>query len=138
MKTLHHAEYYANELTKNSQIFKSLTDIDIMFQDNQEFVSQAKKELFSERIYVYDTKGKPFELPVGSTVIDFAYKQGSIVGNTMTTAIVNEEYVSVDYVLQNQDRVKIITDNLAYGPKIEWEEKAQTTRAKSKIREFNP
>ena len=54
----------------------------------------------------------------------------------MVSAIVNDEHVSVDHVLNNKDRVRIITDDLSYGPREEWIDMAKTTHAKRKIKEF--
>ncbi len=45
--------------------------------------------------------------------------------------------VALDYKLQNKDRVKIMTDLKAFGPKLDWQEKVKTTKAKRLIREFN-
>ena len=70
------------------------------------------------------------ELPKGSTIIDFAYKIHSEVGNTMTKAKVNGISVDLDYVLKNKDRVQIITDPLSNGPSKDWLDKAITTYAK--------
>ena len=55
----------------------------------------------------------------------------------MIGAIVNEEPVTLDYKLQNKDRVKIMTDPRAFGPRLEWQNKAKTERAKRLIKEFN-
>lgn len=126
-----------SDLKEKYQFFKSLTEINTTFGDNQDFVNQVKKELFSDKVYVYNCKGEIIELPKGSTTIDFAYKIRTDMGNTMVGAIINDEYVSIDYVLQNKDRVKIITDNLSFGPREEWIEKVKTTKAKRKIRDFN-
>lgn len=125
------------ELKNKYQFFKSLVEINHVFGDNQEFVLQVKKELFSDKVYVYTSKGDILELPKGSTPIDFAYKIHTNIGNTMVASIVNDEYVPIDYQLKNKDRVKIITDELSYGPREDWIEKATTTHAKRKIREFN-
>ena len=125
------------DLKAKFQFFKSLTEINSMFGDNQDFVRQVKIELFSDRIYVYTTKGDIIELPKGSTPIDFAYKIHTDIGNTMVGAFVNDEYVPVDYSLNNKDRVRIVTDDLSYGPREDWVDKAQTTYAKRKIKEFN-
>jgi len=125
------------DLKNKYQFFKSLTEINAMFGDNQEFVSQVKSELFSDKIYVYTTNGEIIELPKGSTPIDFAYKIHTDIGNTMVASVVNDEYVPVDYQLKNKDRVRIITDNLSFGPREDWIEKAQTSHAKRKIKEFN-
>ena len=125
------------DLKKKFQFFKSLTEINSMFQDNQQFVLQVKNELFADKIYVYTTKGDIIELPAHSTPIDFAYKLNTDIGNTMVGAFVNDEYVPVDYKLKNKDRVRIVTDDLSYGPRVEWIDKAQTSLAKKKIKEFN-
>ena len=55
----------------------------------------------------------------------------------MVGAIVNDEYVPVDYTLKNKDRVRIITDDLSFGHREDWIDKAHTSYAKKKIREFN-
>lgn len=125
------------ELKDKYQFFTSLVEMDKVFGDNKEFVYQVKKELFSNKIYVYTTKGEIIELPKGATAIDFAYKIHTDVGNTMVAAIVNDEYVDVDKPLNNKDRVRIITDDLSFGPREDWENKAVTTYAKRRIREFN-
>jgi len=125
------------DLKSKYQFFKSLTEINAMFGDNSEFVAQVKTELFSDKVYVYTTKGDIIELPKGSTPIDFAYKLGTDIGNTMVQAVVNDEYVSNNYQLKNKDRVRIITDVLSFGPREDWISIAQTTHAKRKILEFS-
>lgn len=124
------------ELKDKYQFFTSLVEMDKVFGDNKEFVYQVKKELFSNKIYVYTTKGEIIELPKGATAIDFAYKIHTDVGNTMVAAIVNDEYVDIDKPLNNKDRVRIITDDLSFGTREDWEDKAVTTYAKRRIREF--
>ena len=126
-----------DDLKQKFQFFKSLTEINSMFGDNQQFVNQVKAELFADRVYVYTTKGDIIELPKGATPIDFAYKIHTDIGNTMVGVFVNDEFVPIDYVLHNKDRVRIVTDELSYGPRIDWIDKAQTSLAKRKIKEFS-
>ena len=126
-----------DELKQKFQFFKSLTEINSMFGDNQEFVAQVKSELFADKVYVYTTKGNIIELPKGATVIDFAYKIHTDIGNTMVGAFVNDEFVPVDYVLHNKDRVRIVTNDFSFGPREDWINKVQTSLAQRKIREFN-
>ncbi len=52
-----------NDLKQKFQFFKSLTEINSMFGDNQQFVNQVKNELFADKVYVYTTKGDIIELP---------------------------------------------------------------------------
>lgn len=124
------------DLKSKFQFFKSLTEINSMFGDNQQFVNQVKCELFSDKVYVYTTSGETIELPKGATPIDFAYKIHTDIGNTMVGVFVNDEYVPIDYVLKNKDRVRIVTDDLSYGPREDWIEKVQTSHARKKIKEF--
>ena len=124
------------DLKSKFQFFKSLTEINSMFGDNQQFVNQVKCELFSDKVYVYTTSGETIELPKGATPIDFAYKIHTDIGNTMVGVFVNDEYVPIDYVLKNKDRVRIVTDDLSYGPREDWIKKAQTSHARKKIKEF--
>ena len=125
------------DLKNKYQFFKSLTEINTAFGDNQEFITQIKTELFSDKIYVYTTKGEIIELPKGATTIDFAYKIHTDIGNKMIGAIVNNENVPPEYELQNKDRVKIVTSELREIPPKEWINKARTTREKRRIREVN-
>ena len=124
------------DLRSKFQFFKSLTEINDMFRDNQEFITQVKVELLSEKVYVYTSSGDIIELPIGSTPIDFAYKLDEKLGNTMVGAYVNDENVPVDYRLISKDRVRIITNELSDGPKEDWIGKAKTSLAKQKILEF--
>ena len=126
-----------NDLKQKFQFFKSLVEINSMFSDNKDFVNQVKVELFTDKIYVYTTKGDVVELPKGATPIDFAYKIGTNLGNTMVGAFVNDEYVPVNYILKNKDRIRIVTDELSYGHRDDWVEMAHTSLAKRKIKEFN-
>ena len=124
------------DLRSKYQFYNSLLEINQAFGDNLEFVNQVKRELFSEKVYVYTTKGETIELPKGSTPIDFAYQISRDLGNTMFQAVVNDKNVPVDYELKNKDRVRIITDDLSFGPKSEWIDKVKTTKAKRMIKEF--
>lgn len=123
------------DLKEKYQFFKSLTEINSAFGDNQEFITQIKREVFSDKIYVHTTKGEVIELPIGSTPIDFAYKIHTDLGNKIKEVLVNEEKVSIFSELKNKDRIEILTDETLDAPKREWLEKVKTTHAKRKIRE---
>lgn len=129
-------EKMQQDLKDKYQFFKSLSEINTTFGDNQEFLTQIKRELFTDKIYVYTTKGDIIELPKGSTPIDFAYRIHTDIGNSMIGAIVNDDKVSIYDELHNKDRVRIITSKLSMGPGRDWEDRAQTTNAKRKIRDF--
>ena len=130
------ARYVMQEKLRNKfQFFKSLAEIDTMFTDNQDFVEQVKTELFARNVYAYTLSGSIVELPKGSTIIDYAYKIDPENAHKMVDAIVNDEPTSINYVIQNKDRIKIITSEFFQGPLPEWEKSATTAYARKRIKE---
>ena len=57
-----------DKLRNKFQFYKSLKDIDDNFDDNKEFIDMVKKELFSDMICVYCSKGEVIQLPKGSSM----------------------------------------------------------------------
>lgn len=130
------ARYVMQEKLKNRfQFFKSLTEIDTMFTDNQDFVEQVKNQLFVNNVYAYTPSGSVVELPKGSTVIDYAYKIDPENAHKIVDAIVNDEPASIYYEIKNKDRIKIITSELSLGPMDDWENSATTAYARKRIKE---
>ncbi len=124
------------DLEKNFQFFKSIEELDSNIADNIEFLKLIKRELFSDNVYVRTSRGEIIELPNSATPIDFAYKIHSELGNTMIAAVVNDEIVPFDYQLQNNDRVRIITDSSVYIDRKPWLDFVVTTHARKKINEY--
>ena len=51
------------KLAEEFQFYKSLKQINKKFEDNAEFVKQVKRELFSDKVYVYAQNGEIIDLP---------------------------------------------------------------------------
>jgi GTP pyrophosphokinase len=106
--------------------------------DNKEFMRAVKTDLdlFTEQVYCFTPTGDVKVLPAGSTPIDFAYLIHTAVGNRLIGAKVNGRQVTIDYKLQNGDRVEIITAPNAKGPSRDWLNIVKSTQAKTKINQW--
>ena len=118
------------------QFFRSIIELKNEEPNEEEFVKSVKEDMFKENVYTFTPNGDVIELPVGSTPIDFAYKVHSSVGDKMVGAIVNGSIVPLDYVLEDNDIVKINVNKNSIGPSREWINIAKTSQAKNKIRSF--
>ncbi len=105
--------------------------------DVEEIVRAIKSDLSPEDVFAFTPKGDMISLPVGSTVIDFAYAIHTEVGHRMNGAKVNEKMVSYDYQISTGDIIQILTTNVqGHGPSRSWLNIAKTNEARSKIRSW--
>ncbi len=98
-----------------------------------EFYEFAKNDLISEDIVVYSPKGELFTLPVGATVLDFAYAVHTEVGHKAKEAYVNNVKVPLIHTLNSGDICNIITDSKPQA-RCTWIDNVKTSRAKHSIR----
>ncbi|MEI6126660.1 MAG: RelA/SpoT family protein, partial [Pseudomonadota bacterium] len=67
------------------QVMESQSEV----KDSREFLETFRVDVFPDEVYVFTPAGEVFELPQGSTPVDFAYRIHSDVGNRCTGAKVN-------------------------------------------------
>lgn len=123
------------DMEQKLQFFKSIMELKQTEEDPEEFVKSVREDVLKNTIYVFTPLGDVIELPNGATPIDFAYRVHTKVGDSMTGALVNSVMVSLDYKLENNDVVKIITSNGA-TPSRQWLDIVKTTQARNKIKNF--
>ena len=128
---------YKESNSEESKFDRWIAEIrDLMENHNlsaMDFVNEFKMNLFSEEIYVFTPKGHLRVLPVGATILDFAYDIHTGVGNKCIGAKVNTQLVPLSYQLQNGDQIEIITSD-KQKPTEEWLGYASSARAKQKIK----
>ncbi|SET45626.1 GTP pyrophosphokinase [[Clostridium] aminophilum] len=106
--------------------------------DNHEFMNMLKSDLdlFQDSVYCFTPTGDVKNLPKGSTPIDFAYSIHSAVGNKMVGARVNGQQVPINYVIQNGDRIEVVTSQNSKGPSRDWMNFVRSTQARNKINQW--
>jgi GTP diphosphokinase / guanosine-3',5'-bis(diphosphate) 3'-diphosphatase len=104
-------------------------------KDPEEFLSTVKDDLFPEEVFVFTPKGDVLDFPKGATVIDFAYRIHSQVGNHLAGARANGRMVPLRYQLRSGDTVEVITSE-KQTPGKDWPNYVATARAKSRIRQW--
>lgn len=113
-----------------------LLESDENTRDPDEFIHSFKTDIFHDETFVFTPKGDVISLPLGSTVIDFAYAIHSAVGNKMVGAKVNGVIVPIDKIPTNGDIIEIITSQSSKGPSRDWLKIVKTGQARSKIRQW--
>ncbi len=108
--------------------------------DNRQFMDSVKLDLFHlnvfhDVVFAFTPKGEVKELPLGSTLVDFAYAIHTQVGDHCVGAKVNGKIAPLRRSLVSGDTVEILTSPTQV-PKKEWLKFVRTSRAKAKIKHF--
>lgn len=114
---------------------RQLVEWQQQLKDPQEFLHTVKEDLFTEEVYAFTPKGDLYSFPQGATVIDFAYRVHSEVGNHCSGARANGRLVPLRYQLQNGDTIEIITST-QQTPGKDWLKIVNTSKAKARVRQW--
>ena len=105
--------------------------------DATDIVRSIKVDLSQEDVFAVTPKGDVINLPVGATVVDFAFAIHSAVGVRMVGAKVDGRIVPINHEIKTGEVIEILTTNQAgHGPGRDWLNIAVTTQAKAKIRSW--
>ncbi|WP_394129582.1 GTP diphosphokinase [Shewanella maritima] len=102
-------------------------------------VDEVRSQVFEDRVYVFTPNGEVVDLPLGSTVLDFAYYIHSQVGHKCIGAKVDGRIVPFTYQVETGERIEIITSKHP-NPKRDWLNPnlgyIKSSRSRSKIQHW--
>ena len=101
--------------------------------DDMQVIDQFKMDLYEDEIYVFTPKGDLMKFPKGATVLDFAYRIHSNIGNHCVGAKINGKVVTFRHILKSGDQIEVMTSTIQ-KPKQDRLNIVKTSRAKAKIR----
>lgn len=113
-----------------SQVRDILENPDQMYHEKS-YKSNGEKQ--QESVFVFTPLGDLKQLPVGATVLDFAFGIHTDIGAKCRGAKVNGRVVPIRYVLRNGDKVDILTTKNQI-PKHDWLSFVTTDKARTRIR----
>lgn len=107
-----------------------------LLDDKEQFKKELSIEIFEKRIFLYTPQGDVLELPLGSTVLDFAFAVHSTIWLRFKNAIVNWEIKPISYSPQTWDVIKINTFKNKYSANKHRLEFLHTSGAKNNLTKF--
>ncbi len=98
-----------------------------------ELMKNIRMDVYDKEVFVFTPKGDLYKLPMGATLLDFAFSIHSSVGSHCTGGRVNGKNQRLAYRLRSGDTVEIFTAQ-SQTPKTDWLNIAVTSKARNKIR----
>ncbi|MCA1742213.1 MAG: TGS domain-containing protein, partial [Bacteroidales bacterium] len=102
-------------------------------KEGTDFLGEIRPGLYSDEVFVFTPKGEVRQLPVGATLLDFAFDIHTEVGSKCVGGKVNGRNVQLKQKLQNGDHVSVLTSS-KQSPKRDWLSFVITNKARTKIR----
>ncbi len=99
-----------------------------------QLIKNFKMDIYSKEVFVFTPKGDLYKLPLGASLLDFAFHIHSKLGCACTGGKVNGKNQKINYKLQSGDTVEILTSS-QQSPKLDWLNFVVTSKARNKIRQ---
>jgi len=103
-------------------------------KDTPEIMKKMNMDVYDKEVFIFTPKGDLFRLPLGATILDFAFAIHSKIGSTCIGGKVNGKTHKINYELKNGDTVEVLTSS-TQQPKQQWLSIVTTSKAKNKIRQ---
>lgn len=127
---------------KNSNVeidqYRWIRDLLGLFESSEnasEVLKHHKLQMHKNEVFCFTPTGDIFNLPIGATIVDFAYAIHSEVGDKCVASKVNSVIAPLRQKLENGDQVEIITSKTA-KPSPNWLQFVITAKAKYAIKSF--
>lgn len=122
---------------KNEQYYAAVKKIIETNSENPEkFAQTITGNVLNQTIFVFTPKGDVMELANSSTALDFAFQVHTQIGYRTIGAKVNDRIVQLDQVLENGDKVEVLTSKNTKGPGKDWINMVNNHGSKIKIRKW--
>lgn len=98
-----------------------------------ELMKNMRMDVYDKEVFAFTPKGDLYRLPLGATLLDFAFGIHTNIGSQCTGGKVNGKNQKINYKLQSGDTVEIFTSSQQV-PKVDWLNFVVTSKARNKIR----
>ena len=124
-----------DDLEKKMAWIRRIIELQKEAKNTEDLMNSIKTDIGSEEVFVFTPSGEVKALPVGSTIIDFAYLIHSEIGHKMIGGKIDGKIAPIETKLKTNQVVEIITTKSAsHGPSRNWLNIVKTTEAKNKIK----
>ncbi len=132
------SSFISSKVKNENEQYRWIRDLMHLFENSEtasEVLKNHKLQMHKDEVFCFTPNGDIFNLPLGATVLDFAYAVHSEVGNSCISAKVNGTIAPLKQKLENGDQIEIITAKNA-KPSINWLQTVTTAKARSAIKNF--
>ncbi|WP_394270488.1 RelA/SpoT family protein [Qipengyuania sp.] len=112
---------------------RDLIEIVDASHDAEELLEHTRLAIYQDRIFAFTPKGALFQLPKGSTAVDFAFAVHTDLGLQTVGAKINGRHMPLRTQLANGDVVEILKGSIA-DPQMSWLGFVVTGKARAAIR----
>lgn len=99
-----------------------------------ELMKGLRMDVYDKEVFVFTPKGDLYKMPLGSTLLDFAFNIHTRLGCTCVGGRVDGTNQKLNYKLKSGDTIEILTQNNQI-PKADWLNFVVTSKARNRIKQ---
>ena len=130
---------YKGQNTKNAKQAERFAELRQLVEGIQMMNDEPKREssndLFENEVFIFSPEGQLFALTKGATILDFAYRIHSKLGDHCVGAKVDGRMVPLRYQVENGETVEVLQSS-TQTPHQEWLNVVKTSKAKQRIKSW--